>query len=398
MRKIKLLLVAVLAMVGLSAFAQAPADQATGYLYDAAGKKFINAEGAVGLTGMEFKALKQGTSKDYTTKDGTNRKFTSYRFKTLDGQHGLGVDNTNSTTLANNGIVTSTGTYGYGVFAVVPEEGQGFRIMSTYNRADFNVDYLYDYCLGYKADGTLFCFPEAEAPYWQFVDGETYKTTVAANAMPNANDVGYLYNLATKQFISADAVMDDNGVEFVIGEKVACGNHFGSEGKYIEEAGYSYIRFKLNGTSNYMRMINEGVTCKNSGYHKWATIGTEKGLVIRCIYVPSQVASAQQGYYLTPDAEGNLVLLEEPTDASLPITQQQLLHLREVHRSHPLTYTANKKRLLEFQLMPTYRQHQESGSNPAVQMQPEMEHRYNELPTPFLYQLLPTCDNHYSCK
>ena len=316
MRKIKLLLVAVLAMVGLSAFAQAPADQATGYLYDAAAKKFINAEGKVGLTGMEFKALKQGTSKDYTTKDGTNRKFTSYRFKTLDGQHGLGVDNTNSTTLTTNGIVTSTGTYGYGVFAVVPVEDQGFRIMSTYNRADFNVDYLYDYCLGYKADGTLFCFPEAEAPIWQFVDEETYKTTVAANAMPNANDVGYLYNLATKQFISADAVMDDNGVEFVIGEKVACGDHFGSEGKYIEEAGYSYIRFKLNGTSNYMRMINEGVTCKNSGYHKWATIGTEKGLVIRCIYVPSQVASAQQGYYLTPDAEGNLVLLEEPTDAS----------------------------------------------------------------------------------
>ena len=108
MRKIKLLLVAVLAMVGLSAFAQAPADQATGYLYDAAAKKFINAEGKVGLTGMEFKALKQGTSKDYTTKDGTNRKFTSYRFKTLDGQHGLGVDNTNSTTLTTNGIVTTT--------------------------------------------------------------------------------------------------------------------------------------------------------------------------------------------------------------------------------------------------------------------------------------------------
>ena len=58
--------------------------------------------------------------------------------------------------------------------------------------------------------------------------------------MPNANDVGYLYNLATKQFISANAVMDDNGVEFVIGEKVDCGAHFGSEGKYVEEAGYSY--------------------------------------------------------------------------------------------------------------------------------------------------------------
>ena len=316
MRKNRLLLVAVFALVGMSAFAQLPTDQSIGYLYDAAAKKFINAEGKVGATGMPFKALKQGSSKDYTTKDGTNRTFTSYRFKTTDGSKGLGIDNTNGTTASTNGIVTSTGTYGYGVFAVVPVGETGFRIMSTYNRADFNVDYLYDYCLGYKEDGTLFCFPEAEAPVWQFVDEETYKTTVAANAMPNANDVGYLYNLATKQFISANAVMDDNGVEFVIGEKVDCGAHFGSEGKYVEEAGYSYFRFKLNGTSDYMRMVNEGVTCKSSGYHKWAAIGTEKGLVIRCIYVSSQVAFAQQGYYLTPDAEGKLVLLEEPTDAS----------------------------------------------------------------------------------
>ena len=210
MRKNRLLLVAVFALVGMSAFAQLPTDQSIGYLYDAAAKKFINAEGKVGATGMPFKALKQGSSKDYTTKDGTNRTFTSYRFKTTDGSKGLGIDNTNGTTASTNGIVTSTGTYGYGVFAVVPVGETGFRIMSTYNRADFNVDYLYDYCLGYKEDGTLFCFPEAEAPVWQFVDEETYKTTVAANAMPNANDVGYLYNLATKQFISANAVMDDS--------------------------------------------------------------------------------------------------------------------------------------------------------------------------------------------
>ena len=188
MRKNRLLLVAVFALVGMSAFAQLPTDQSIGYLYDAAAKKFINAEGKVGATGMPFKALKQGSSKDYTTKDGTNRTFTSYRFKTTDGSKGLGIDNTNGTTASTNGIVTSTGTYGYGVLAVVPVGETGFRIMSTYNRADFNVDYLYDYCLGYKEDGTLFCFPEAEAPVWQFVDEETYKAIVAENALPKKNN------------------------------------------------------------------------------------------------------------------------------------------------------------------------------------------------------------------
>ena len=315
MRKIKLLLLAVFALVGMGAFAQAPVDKSIGYLYDAAGKKFINAEGKVGVTGMPFKALKQ--SGEYGTHDGTNRTLPYFRFKTTDEALGLGMDNTNNTTLTTNGIVTASGKYGYGKFAVAAVDGQGFRIMSTYDRADFNVGFLFDYCLGYKADGTLFCFPEAEAPVWQLVDEATYKTLVAANVMPNVNDVGYLYNLATKQFITADATVGESGMEFSISEKVACGAHFGSEGKYIEEAGYNYLRFKKSdGSNNFMRLVNEGVVCTNSGYHKWATIGTEKGLVIRCIYTTSQVGFAQQGYYLTPTAEGKLTLLETPTDAS----------------------------------------------------------------------------------
>lgn len=321
MRKIRLLLVAVVALMGMSAFAQLPTDQSIGYLYDAAAKKFINAEGKVGATGMPFKALKQGSSKDYTTKDGTNRKFTSYRFKTTDGSKGLGIDNTNGTTASTNGIVTSTGTYGYGVFAVVPIDEGGFRIMSTYNRADFNVDYLYDYCLGYKENGTLFCFPEAEAPIWQFVDEDAYKKIVADNVMPKQDQVGYLYNPATNQFITASATMDTKGVEFIIGERKECGDSFGSDDGTIHEAGYSYLRIKLNGTSNYMRMSNSGVICTGSGYHKWAAIGTENGLVIRCIYSSTQGGGAlspfaQQGYYLTPDADGKLALVETPTDAS----------------------------------------------------------------------------------
>ena len=166
MRKIKLLLVAVLALVGMSAFAQAPNYDDIGYLYDAAGKKFINAEGAVGLTGMPFKVVNPKKSQ-YQTADG--RLFDQYRFKTTDGSKGMGFDNTNSETL-KNGIVTSTGTYGYGVFAVVPDD-PGFRIMCTYTYAwGENVNLKKDNCLGYKGDGTLCYFAEAEAPVWQFID------------------------------------------------------------------------------------------------------------------------------------------------------------------------------------------------------------------------------------
>jgi hypothetical protein len=310
MRKIKLLLVAVFALVGMSAFAQVPAYDDLGYLYDAAGKKFINAEGKVGATGMEFKVVNPKKSQ-YTTGDG--RSFDQYRFKTVDGSNGLGCND-------KAVITTSTGTYGYGVFAVVPE-GEGFRIMSTYTYADRAYNLKKDNCLGYTEDGTLTFVSEAEAPVWKFVDEETYKAIVADNAMPKKNDVGYLYNPATKQFITSSANMGDNGVEFIIADFVSCGESFGSDDGKINEAGYTYVRFKLNETSNYMRMSNSGVICTGSGYHKWAAIGTENGLVIRCIYTSTQGGGAlspfaQQGYYLTPDADGKLALVETPTEAS----------------------------------------------------------------------------------
>ena len=145
----------------------------------------------------------------------------------------------------------------------------------------------------------------------------------AVNAqLPQKGQNGYLYNPATDQYVTSSAVMGLEGVEFTISDFKDCGDSFGSDDAQIEEPGYTYVRFKFaDGTNNFMRMTKDGVVCQNSGYHKWAVMDTDDGLVIRCIYTSTQSSGAlapfaQQGYYLTPDADGKLVLVEEPTTES----------------------------------------------------------------------------------
>ena len=140
-------------------------------------------------------------------------------------------------------------------------------------------------------------------------------------AVPQLDQKGYLYNPATDQYITSSAVMGFEGVQFTISETKDCGDSFGSDDAKIEEAGYTYVRFKLDGTSNFMRMTKDGVVCTSSGYHKWAVKEAKDGLIIRCIYTSTQSSGAlspfaQQGYYLTPDADGKLALVETPTEAS----------------------------------------------------------------------------------
>ena len=140
-------------------------------------------------------------------------------------------------------------------------------------------------------------------------------------AVPQLDQKGYLYNPATDQYITSSAVMGFEGVQFTISETKDCGDSFGSDDAKIEEAGYTYVRFKLDGTSDFMRMTSNGVVCTSSGYHKWAVKESKDGLIIRCIYTSTQGSGAlspfaQQGYYLTPDADGKLALVETPTEAS----------------------------------------------------------------------------------
>lgn len=140
-------------------------------------------------------------------------------------------------------------------------------------------------------------------------------------ALPALNDVGYLYNPSTGKFVSQSATVTELGDQFTIADVVACGDSFGSDDASISEAGYTYFRFKVTATGGFMRMTNAGIVCSGSGYHKWAVMETEKGLVLRCIYTSTQSSNAldpaaHQGYYVTPDADGKLTLVETPTEAS----------------------------------------------------------------------------------
>lgn len=222
MRKIKLLLVAVFALVGMSAFAQAPAYGDQGYLYDAVGKKFINAEGKASSTGVLLEAVDAKKS-DFSASG--ERKLKMYRFKTPDGIFGLGFDNTNTQTLGlglgmyyvakNNPTL-----YGYGVFAIAPEDGKGFRIMCTYDEGNLkNVNTKKGNCLGYAEDGSLIWFAEDEAPVWQFIDQETYDllTTGLNKSVPANGDVGYLFEPASMKFISGDVTGNDGKLHATTG-------------------------------------------------------------------------------------------------------------------------------------------------------------------------------------
>lgn len=263
-------------MVGLSAFAQAPNYDDIGYLYDAAGKKFINAEGEVGLTGMPFKVVNPKKNQ-WTTQDG--RSFDQYRFKTTDGSKGMGFDNSGAQQTASdgkkyngnlfNGLVTSTGTYGYGVFAVVPVEGKGFRIMCTYTYAwGENVNLQKDNCLGYKEDGTLCFFPEAEAPVWQFIDEATYKQyTSGSITIPTNDQVGYLYNPYAGKFVTKEAKLA------ITGDPVT-----------IKESTGTTLRFEFSPGNRLNFNGSNGMSGTGKDYSKFTIKETEFGFILTHAY------------------------------------------------------------------------------------------------------------------
>ena len=140
-------------------------------------------------------------------------------------------------------------------------------------------------------------------------------------AVPTNDTFGYLTNKASGKSVNASAKVADEGVIFKITDMKDCGASFGSDDGTIEEAGYTYARFLLRGTGDYMRVTKSGVSCSGSGYHKWAIMDTDKGLVLRCIYTSTQRNGdldpfAQQGYYLTAAEDGSLTLEETPIEAS----------------------------------------------------------------------------------
>ena len=138
---------------------------------------------------------------------------------------------------------------------------------------------------------------------------------MAFAALPATDATGYLYNAATGKFLShgvttvsnSGAKVDDYGVPVVVK----------NEGSASEFSGYTYLRLQMaDYMGRYLRVVANRLDCAGSSYHKWAAIETADGILLRCIYKPSQVAYATQGYFLAIDNDGKLVLKEGEENAA----------------------------------------------------------------------------------
>jgi hypothetical protein len=135
-------------------------------------------------------------------------------------------------------------------------------------------------------------------------------------ALPTTGNIGYLYNAATGKFLShgvttvsnSGAKVDDYGVPVEIK----------NEGNASEFSGYTYLRLQMcDYYGRYLRVVASGLDCAGTSYHKWAAKETENGILLRCIYKPSQVAYATQGYFLAIDEDGKLVLVDGEENAAV---------------------------------------------------------------------------------
>ena len=174
----KILLTAIVALIGMSAWAAKPEAGTKGYLYNAAAGKFIGADAKLGDTGQQFEVYYK-TSNDNAdptaTFQGTADITGAYyiRFK---------VDGSNYLTFREQPI-SFTPNYGQ---LIVKETAKGWLITHPYPNSSGptwmhkddapNPDYYGTFLQ--VVDGALTVAAldeENEGAYWQFVDEDTYK-------------------------------------------------------------------------------------------------------------------------------------------------------------------------------------------------------------------------------
>ncbi len=133
--------------------------------------------------------------------------------------------------------------------------------------------------------------------------------------VPATDDIGYFYDSATGRFLSMGvasyhkraAVADFYGLPFKIQ----------NEGTASEFDGYTYLRLKLaQNTGKYLQFDASGIIINGTGYHKVSAIEKDGKILLRCIYTSAQVASAQQGWFISATADGQITLVENEADAT----------------------------------------------------------------------------------
>ena len=168
----KILLTAVIALIGMSAWAAKPEAGTKGYLYNAAAGKFIGADAKLSDVGLQFEiGFKSADSGDPAT---------DYPDRGFDGGYYVRLKNGSNYLTVQYQPVSISPSYSQ---LVVKETEKGWLISHAYVLNDSNApDWIKENTDAYQGaylqvvDGALVLSKdtENEGAYWQFVDQETY--------------------------------------------------------------------------------------------------------------------------------------------------------------------------------------------------------------------------------
>ena len=174
----KILLTAIVALIGISAYAEKPASGTKGYFYNPEAGKFIGSSATLADEGQEFEVYYKSSDAGNPATDYADRGFDGgfyIRFKTADGGKDLCLQ---SQPLFIGG--------GYAQF-IVKETANGWLITHPYKNTGNNApgwvnDNLETYQGAYLqvVNGSLVFAKDTEnkGAYWQFVDEDTYQKIV----------------------------------------------------------------------------------------------------------------------------------------------------------------------------------------------------------------------------
>ena len=137
--------------------------------------------------------------------------------------------------------------------------------------------------------------------------------------IPANGAMGYFYNPQSGKFLShgvtsvsnSGAKVDDYGIPVTITNEGAISE--------FSDADYNYLRIQMTDyVGRYLRVVANGLDCGGTSYHKWAVREIADGqFVFRCIYQPSQIGGATQGYYIAIDENDGLILVDGLDNAAV---------------------------------------------------------------------------------
>ena len=267
MRKIKLLLVAVFALIGMSAFADMPKSNDVGYIYNPAKGVFLNDKVAADFTGVIYNFVNEGTSRTEAqgfVEDPATAEmvYTYLRFEANKEKSG-------------RLSVSATGLQHKNEYAIwaCRETKDGVLIRCVYQHSQRNWIESTVPCglyLALDADNKLIL--SETKTYWQFVDEDRYKQlTAGSKTIPANNAVGYLFNPMAGKFITKNATLAETGDPVKVINEGASGD-------------FTALRFEFSSGNRLNFNGSAGMQGTGTNYAKFLTKSTDRGIIMTHSY------------------------------------------------------------------------------------------------------------------